>query len=271
MLRSILSMFILGLVAANAYAEGDLPEEAEAPLSCPHCGTWSITSDHSGGATGEQIMVTNHSLEIPGCGQFRIEEATTEMTVSDGFRNYRSRLVMRLNAPGFSCEAEPGELLNLDVDLSSILRTDAARADFTVSRAGSPQPLFHATAWNFDRYSPCDTGSAYGSVACLSFFNARDYKALAYEAYQAAASRGTERHDFNPAHFARDSLSFCEKREAESGGGSWPFFWALDCQSEILHAKLKEFREWKMCISSQDRKSCRRPTEKFERKARQDD
>jgi len=72
---------------------------------------------------------------------------------------------------------------------------------------------------------------------------------------------------FNPARFSAMVSSFCEKKEQESGGGSWPVAWSLICQNRIISAKLQEFYVWKACMEKRKKNygSCKFPTEAFDR------
>jgi len=120
--------------------------------------------------------------------------------------------------------------------------------------------VFSVNAWNYERDNPCDSGSGYGSAACLQVATANLVKTLSYEVYEAQAGR-----QLNPARFAAATMDFCGKREAESGFGSWPYVWALSCQSEILQTKLTELRSWVACKSAPKRSSCKPLNENFDR------
>ena len=65
---------------------------------------------------------------------------------------------------------------------------DGGLATFSVYNSTQTKPVVTAEAWNFERDNPCDSGSGRGSAACMQMSNARTYKVLAREAYEAHAA-----------------------------------------------------------------------------------
>lgn len=266
--RFILSILFIGLFNGGAYAQDDVTDKDDEPLSCPYCGIWSITEASPSGPTGERIIVSEHSMEVPTCGTFSLEEPITEISVESGRRSYKSRATMQQAVSGIYCHADSSKPLLLEVSVSIGLSKDGGVAEFKISRWGESRPLLDVKAWNFEREYPCDAGGGYGGAQCFAYFNARAYKALAYEAYSAAQGNYPYRLNFNPARFAARVLEFCRARESDSGYGGSPEFWALDCQEHFFEAKLDEFRKWRECRWGPKAATCQRPHEKFDRNAK---
>ena len=154
--------------------------------------------------------------------------------------------------------------LRLQITVSVGYRADGGLGEFNVYRAQEADPIFSASAWNYARDNPCDSGSAYGSAACLQYANAKLIKALAYEAYSTNSGRPSD-NQFNAARYAAATMNFCAAREANSGGGSWPYVWTLDCQAGYLQTKLTELRQWAACQSASKRSPCKPLDESFDR------
>jgi hypothetical protein len=260
---------LLIISAGVASADDNLILGQDEPLPCPYCGVWKVSNASRPGMTGEQIIVSEQDVDIPMCGSFSVEELSTKMEIRSGKRFYGTTMIMVQREWGEYCPLEPGKTLMLEANVSAT-RVDGGRAEFAVSRNDEEQPLLSATGWNYERESPCDSGSGSGSMICLTLSNARLYKALAYEAYAASGIAGPDRFNFNPARYSTKVMEFCEERDAEVGLGSWPSYWELDCQRERLQSKLKEFHSWRLCVEAQSKLACNRPTEKFDRSARQE-
>jgi hypothetical protein len=75
---------------------------------------------------------------------------------------------------------------------------------------------------------------------------------------------------FNAPRFSATVWKFCEDREKNSGGGSWPVAWALTCQHGILQGKLEEFVKWHNCLEAKkyNLSLCKFPTENFRRNSK---
>ena len=267
MYRAPILQLLLSLLAFAVSAE------ERPPLQCPHCGTWDENRSTPGGAAGERIVVNADTISIPICGQFAFVVEKQELLPEPrDQRTYRTSLTLKPLQTDLLCNANPDERLRLEVEISVGYHNDGGLGEFQVYRATENQPVLVATAWNYERDNPCDSGSGNGSAACMQIASARLYQTLSLEAYDAYAlsrSRQIARftQQFNPAWFADATMKFCERREAESGGGSWPYVHALHCQYRLFEAKLAEVRSWNVCQSKRNSVKCKFPSEAFNRSA----
>lgn len=165
------------------------------------------------------------------------------------------------------CATSPEVPIRLEIRIGVGYNRDGGVADLQVFKPDQASPVLVAGAWNFMRDDPCGSGSGNGSASCMQIAVAKKYKALAYEVFDAHASVKPQvsaalAKQFNLASFSAATFRFCLKREAESGGGSWPYVWALSCQVERLDDKLTELRAWRTC-HDQKRTNCRPITHIF--------
>lgn len=248
------------------------PAVETAPLACPHCGSWELSSSEPVGAVGERVSIGLDSVSFPTCGEFRSEVSSQSASVDpNGRRVYRTSLTLRPMLTDRLCAASPGDSLRLDVVVSVGYSTDGGLADFSVFKPGETAATLVARGWNFARDNPCDSGSGNGSAACLQIANARLYRSLAQESYGVYAAAPFSKsysvaRQFNPARFAAATLRFCLKREADSGGGSWPYVSGLGCQAKRMQSKLSEFHAWRSCVAA-GMKGCAFPDERFDTSA----
>ena len=242
-------------------------------LECPQCGSWQINSANPSGVVGERISVGTDSVEFPACGKFNVNSLRTSEAISpDGYRTYRVVLITRPLWSEGKCSTPPDSTLRMEVEIGVGFNKDGGRAQFSIYKSNAEAPVVTAEAWNFERDNPCDSGSGFGSVACLQISNARTYKLFATEVYRAQTELASRESTalsrrLNPATFAAATLAFCLKREEETGFGSWPYAWALTCQSERLDQKLAELRTWRACLESKS-SGCVVPTSNFDRSPR---
>ena len=251
---------VLGLLFVSHIAQAEEP----GPLDCPHCGTWTINAASPSGATGEQIVVSTDRISLPTCGEFDAELKEQKSSIQDQRRTYQATLQLKPGQPDLLCSVNAGETLRLQITVSVGYHADGGLGEFNVYKAQELVPVFSANAWNFSRDDPCDSGSAFGSAACLQYANAKVIKALAYESYSASSGKSSG-NQFNAARYAALTMNFCAAREANNGGGSWPYVWALDCQSGHLQTKLSELRRWLACKAATKRSTCKPISETFDR------
>ncbi len=242
------------------------------PLECPQCGDWDITRAQPSGSVGERLSIDSERVIIPTCGEFAVTVVNQGMTASvDGYRTYRVTMALQPRLVERLCSTSPEASIRLEMEIGVGHRQDGGVADFQVYKRSQAAPLLVAGAWNFKRDNPCDSGSGRGSAMCQQFYNARTYKTLAVEVYDAQANINPQvsaalAKQFNVATFAADVFRFCRDREANSGGGTWPYAWALTCQAKRLDDKLAELRAWRSCLD-QKRSKCPTVTNKFDKSA----
>lgn len=263
MLRT-LALALLSLCLTQAARS----EETE-PLDCPHCGTWAIHLASPSGYVGEEMVVSATQVSLPGCGEFDAELKNQQITVQGQHRSYKVTLALKPRGATRLCEAGDQARLRLEAVISVGYRADGSLGDFNVYSDKSPQPLYGAMGWNYARYDPCASGSAYGSNACLLLSNARLIKTLAYESVS-VFSGNPSGNPFNAARYAAATFDFCRVRERGRGGGGWPTVWALDCQHARLQTKLDELRAWNDCRSQPKPSACKAPDESFDKSPKQD-
>lgn len=261
----MIRVFLVAAMTA-AFAQNVLADEIPAPpLECPYCGTWTVTGASPAGSVGERIEFSNDRISLPTCGEFSISVKTQQSTLMNERRTYRSTLELKPIQPDPLCNVGAAGTLRLEVIVSVGYRVDGGLGEFKVYSDLAPTPVLSVTAWNYERDDPCDSGSGYGSAACLQRATASLVKTLSYEAYEARAGN-----QFNPARFAAITMDFCSRREAERGYGSWPYVWALDCQVGLLQTKLADLRSWAACKSTSKLSSCKPLNENFDRSPREE-
>ncbi len=263
MLRT-LALALLGL-CLNQVARS----EETAPLDCPHCGTWAIHLASPSGYAGDEAVLSETEVSLPGCGEFDAELQNQQITMQGPHRSYKLTLALKPRMVQRLCKAGDSTRLRLEAVISVGYQADGSLGEFSVYNDTSPQAIYSAMAWNYARYSPCDSGSAYGSIACLELSNAKLIKTLAYESVSVYAGKKSGS-QFNAARFAATTFDFCLIRERESGFGGWPTVWALNCQHERLQAKLDELRAWDDCRSKAKASNCKPPDENFDKSPKQD-
>lgn len=265
-MRILLSMFLLVFLCSLAKAQ-QIPSP---PLECPQCGDWDITRARPSGAVGERLSIDSERVTIPTCGEFAATVVNQTMT-TDAINNRTYRVMMALRS-GYAeplCGTSPEVPIRLEIQIRVGYNRDGGFAEFEVFKPDQTKPVFAAGAWNSMRDDPCGSGSGDGSAACMLISNAKKYKTLAYEAFEAQASSTSQaaavltKH-FNAASFSAAAFQFCRKREADSGGGNWPYVWALACQAKRLDDKLAELRAWRSC-QDQKRSRCPAVTNKFDK------
>lgn len=251
------------------------PPPKPMPLKCPQCGFWHVSSS-SVGLEGDIIIVDEENISIPNCGNFSYEVNSSDVR-NEGRpdrHTYTLNMALRQWNASAICRSTSALPWNMNASISGHFQ-EGGKGDFVLRRPNETSAHLSVTGWNSQRENPCDAGSGFGATACARIANARLFKALSIEvsdAYSILLSQPRRKKvpSFNPAWFAADVLAHCSLREKESGGGSWPYAWALVCQSEILIKKLEEFREWRNCIhqGKVDLVTCPFPSEKFDRTMR---
>lgn len=264
-------MFRAALIAALGLSLSQVTFADEIkPLDCPQCGIWKIVAASPSGATGEQIVVSSEHISIPTCGEFDSELKEQSSSLQDQQRTYEVSLQLKTAQPDSLCKLDEGEVLILKIKVSVGYRADGGLGEFNVYKTPNVDPVFTANAWNYSRDNPCDSGSGYGSAACLEHANAKLIKALAYESYVMDSGRGSD-NKFNAARYAAATMRFCAAREANRGMGNWPYAWALDCQAGYLEVKLEELRSFAACRATSKRSACKKVTEKFDRSPKKEE
>lgn len=241
------------------------------PLKCPQCGFWHVSSS-SDGLEGDIIIIDEENISIPNCGNFSYEVKSSNVRIGD--RPNGNKYTMGLTLHQWNSSALCDDTLNLPWHMTATITGhfhEGGIGNFVLQRTENTDFIF-ISGWNSDREDPCGAGSGFGTVACMSIANARLFKALSIEvanAYSILITQPRRKRSphFNPAFFSADVLAHCTIQNKESGGGSWPYAWALTCQKELLFRKLNEFKEWRSCIRNRKLGSaaCTFPSEKFDR------
>jgi len=254
------------------------PPSKPMPLACPQCGFWHISSS-STGLEGDIMIVDESDISIPNCGSFSYEVKSSSVR-NDGRpdrHTYTLDMALRQWNSSTICQDTSTLPWSMTVSVSGHFQ-EGGMGDFVLRRPNEATEHLSIVGWNSQRENPCDSGSSVGSLACLRIANARLFKAFSIEvsnAYSILLSQPRRRKilSFNPALFAADVLAHCSLREKGSGGYSWPYVWALACQSEIIVKKLEEFRGWRYCThqGEADLAKCPFPSGKFDRTMHQDE
>lgn len=240
------------------------------PLDCPQCGDWDVSRAQPSGSVGERLSINSERVIIPTCGEFAATVVNQSMTTdATNNRTYQVTMALQQVVAESVCATSPEVPIRLEIRIGVGYNRDGGFADFQVFKPDQSRPILVAGAWNFMRDDPCGSGSGNGSASCMQIAIAKKYKALAYEVFDAHASVKPQvsaalAKQLNLASFSAATFRFCLKREAQSGGGNWPYVWALSCQATRLDDKLIELRAWRTC-HDQKRSSCRPITHKFDK------
>jgi hypothetical protein len=200
-------------------------------------------------------------MSIPMCGEFQATVDST-LTEKDTENNPVHVVSLLLRGQGIgSCLGRPNaiEALRADVKVSVGYLRDGSFGSFAISDRATGQKKLVVSGWNYERYSPCDTGSSRGSTDCMIVANAKLLRQLSQSALTANSN-------YRLGRLARAAERACE-HEGQDAGGSWPVFWFLSCQWELLEIKLREFTAFHACRAAKGR-SCRVPDEKVGRPAK---
>lgn len=255
-----LTMLFACFVSSSIYAQEELKP---ASLECPQCGAWQISSSNINSYVSDLVLVDAKKVFIQGCGSFFYDKPKIESKfVSEDRQNYNVTISFNARtSPSITsiCGGDneerwkPSEW-NLTINVSGHFR-EGSYAEFLLTRNGIRDPVLTFRAWNMDREDPCDAGSAFGTGECLRIENGKLRKALWAAAdsaeYRLSKSLSPQKpSSFNLTKFLEKADRYCTARENNTGGGNWPTTWALDCVSEQLEAKLKQFRRWEVCAQS---------------------
>jgi hypothetical protein len=179
-------------------------------------------------------------------------------------------MLLKQQKTSFLCNNGDEKNWYLEADVSGHFQ-EGGTATFKLRKSKSAEPTLWLYGWNIDREDPCDAGSAYGTIACLSIENSIVYSMLSDHVERAFGLlmniKVKKLPDFNAARFSAIVDEFCTERERESGGGSWPHAWAISCQLGIMQKKYEEFLSWRSCMEKHENKLslCKFPNESFDR------
>lgn len=274
-------LLILLLCAIVAVAENrapapivDNPEAVVAkskPLECPQCGAWQVSLSTVEGLEGNIILVDDKRIVIPGCGTFGY--IIRQSTVKPDYTKYNYKLSMSLTQwkASFLCERKDDDEWEMDIEVSGHFH-EGGMASFRLRRNSYSKERMSLDVWSIEREDPCGAGSGRGSAACMAIANAQLFKALSIRSERAFLMLSENKTSkkmpsFNAARFSAVVWKFCENREKNSGGGAWPYAWALSCQHGILNDKFEEFAKWRDCMERKKYKLplCKFPSENFSR------
>jgi hypothetical protein len=230
---------------------------------------WQLSSSAPDGLVGDIVSIDNHQIIIPECGVFKYEVEKSKTTVEreDRYIYDLSLLLSPKILMSLFCNEDSGDTWKMDVTVRGF-----GSADFVLSKRKETQPTLWLVGWNIDREGHCEWGGGEDTARCL-FINERlAYKILSIkveQAYQELLKDNLSQKlpIFNAVRFSTIVSRFCENKEKDSGGASWPYAWAYTCQNRILEAKVKEFSSWKDCMGKNENKlkSCKFPDESFDR------
>lgn len=249
----LLIVFIFALpVYAERPLEAPIPSQGsnvvskDKPLKCPQCGLWQLSRSFPTGFEGDIVFVDEHQIIIPACGAFdyKIENSKAIAQGQDRYK-YDLTLILTQQKKSFVCFPENGNDWKMDITVEGHFR-EGGTANIVLRKHKTEKPTLELDGWNINREDPCDSGSGSGTAACLMIKGALLYKVLSIKAERAYHEVMQNKllprtPSFNASLFSATVLIFCEKKEKESGGGSWPVAWSYSCQNRILEAKLKEF------------------------------
>lgn len=237
------------------------------PLNCPQCGVWQGGSSEVDGI----FVIERNRIILPGCEVFSYKTVKSKVLPEREDRHtYEVSLRLNQEKESFLCPRGKNDNWNLEANIDGHFQ-EGGTGSFILHRNKSAKPLLEFYGWNIDRENPCDAGSGSGTTACISDELSLVYQALArlaeYSYEQLMNVNIKKLPDFNPARFSATVDHFCTEREKESGGGSWPHAWALDCKLGFVKDKRQEFIEWKACMEKNENKvsACIFPTEDFDR------
>jgi hypothetical protein len=234
------------------------------PLACPQCGVWHVSET-------EIMIVDEKRVIIPGCGVFEYK-TDRSIATSERVDRYVYKVSMSLTQQKrwFLCDTGDNRAWKMEANVSGHFR-HAGTAEFVLRKNATAEPSLWLSGWNIDREDPCDAGSAFGTISCVSIENSGLYRMLseyAERAFITLMGEGVRKlPSFNPANFAANVDKYCYDREKESGGGSWPSAYAAMCENGIFKTKFREFAAWHKCMDGNGRKwaLCKFPNETFSR------
>ncbi len=241
-------------------------------MECPQCGTWTISRASYESYTGQNVRMDETALSIPDCGDFAYEVTSRSVTPrqdGDRFNTYTLQLDLTASKSYLRdlCGGISGKKLMAEIVVSGHFQ-EGGTLDVRLFGNGESKPLLEAFAWNNDRENPGDSGSGFGSSAALRINNAQTIRVLKglLDSALSKGQTGKSKASFDLHRFAASTLKFCAEANKNSGGGSWPYVWALNCQSERLVSKIDEFIAWQKCSESNPKlqSACRLPTESFD-------
>lgn len=232
-------------------------EESD-PLECPQCGDWTLSGSRPPGLIGERLVVGPDRISIPMCGEFRATvESSTIKIEEGGRRTYHVSLALRGDGRA-SCAVKKNDVdaLRAEADISVAYHRDGGFGEFAIIDRTTGATVFSAAGWNYERDSPCDTGSGRGSLACILVAKAVLQRQLSQSALLASPN-------YRVGRVLRAAERACMGK-GQGAGGSWPAVWEESCQSGLLAKKLDEFTAFHECREKQGR-SCPVPDEKVGR------
>lgn len=247
------------------------------PLKCPQCGLWQLSSSDPSGLEGDIIFVDGHQIVIPACGVFsyKIENSKAIVQREDRYE-YDLTLILTQQNNTQLCFPENDNAWKMEIKVNGHFQ-EGGTADFLLRKNKTEKPTLELSGWNINREDPCDAGSGSGTAACLMIKGALLYKMLSIKAERAYQKLLQNKSvikipSFNVALFSATVSNFCENKEKESGGGSWPVAWSYSCYNRILESKLKEFSTWDACNEEKQgkHKTCKLPSENFDKSMEQE-
>lgn len=260
-LPAIFMAMFFGFFVCSPIQAQENPEVA--PLECPQCGAWQISSSNINSYVSDVVLVDSQRVFIQGCGSFfydmpkieskLVSEHGYEYSIKTSFNSRSSPSITSI------CGGENEELWtpsewSLAINVYGHFR-EGGYAYFSLTRKGVREPVLTFRAWNMDREDPCGAGSGFGSGECLLIANGELRKALwvAVDSAEYQLSRvflAQKPRPFNLTKFLDKAEKYCAVREKNRGGGHWPTTWVLECVSEQIEMKLKQFRRWEACAKS---------------------
>jgi uncharacterized protein YecT (DUF1311 family) len=208
--------------------------DSRKPLKCPQCGIWQV-------GEVDILFIDDNRIVIPGCGVFVYKTNTSVSTPEGEDRHtYKISMLLTQKKTSFLCDTGDDKEWYLEAEVTGHFH-EGGTADFILRKGKSAEPTLFLNGWNMDREDPCDAGSAYGSIACVSTEESLVYKGLSdgvAKAYELIMNIQVKKiPDFNAARFSATVDQFCTERERESGFGSWPRAYALGCKLGIVQKK----------------------------------
>lgn len=231
------------------------------PLKCPHCGRWVVSNSNIPSLVSDWVLIDETSVRIKGCGEFFYNNSEIQATrVSDKRHDYifQTQFTGRSDSGATSICSGGSEALwdprkwRLEMSITGHFQ-EAGYADFVLTQSDMKAPVLTFTAWGNE--DPCSAGSGFGSVACFLTNNGELRKAL-WMAIDLAEFKSSERcgkkcfRPFNLNKFLARIQNHCSENNKDNGFGSWPSAWSEGCVGEQMTAKLKQFRNWEACSST---------------------
>jgi hypothetical protein len=268
-LLSVVFLFGYSAFADNSSSTPPIPSQGSnivpgaVKLECPQCGIWRLSYSEPAGLVNDFVFVDDHQMVIPGCGVFTYKVEKSKTTVEDS------------NIYDLSLSLSPRMLLlckKLDGgDWKMAVKVRGrGSADFVLGE--ETKPTLVLIGWNIDREGPCEWGGGEDTARCLYMNERLAFKILSTKVEQAyekllKSNPPSKLPTFSAERFSATVTTFCEDKEKNSGGGSWPYAWAYTCKNRILESKLKEFSVWNDCMENKH-KTCIFPTENFDRSSK---